>query len=223
MIVIGQPMSIVVTIISKELRELAAARGTILLGVVVATFFSFVLSGSGSVVAAFFAPLLTGMGVAYYGCSQVFLREKTDFVIETLLCSPVTLRDLWLGKTLGVTLFANAFALSVATLTLLAGGDTEYPLLSAVLFLAAVVPLAIACLVGARGYAQLLLGMRESHAVSLGLLMLLILILRVLNQSAQALLVPSNLGTLALGLAVVLVGLALCARLLSPERIVTSL
>lgn len=216
-------MVVIGTILRKELLELAAARGTIMLGVVAAAFFSFVLSGSGSIVAAFLAPLLTGMGVAYYGCGQVFLREKTDSVIETLLCSPVTLRDLWLGKTLAVTLFADAFALGVAALTLIAGGGTAWPMPSAVLLLAAVVPLAIACFVGVRGYAQLLLGMRESHSISLGLLMLLVLILRAVGHSAQAFLVPSHLGLLALGLAAVLVGLTLCARVLGAERIVTSL
>jgi ABC-2 type transport system permease protein len=221
-------MPIVRTVATKELRQLAATRSMLLIGLLSAVFFSLVLSGGEADSPGempLLVPMLVGLSLGYHGSSQLFLREKTGFVIETLLCSPVSLRDLWLGKTLAVTVFGGVFALGVGMLAIvLASVRSGIPVLPdcpAVLFLAVVVPLSVACMAGARGYIQLLLGARESHFASLGMLMAVVLLLGASGFGP----VLTSSTALAVGLiaAAVLFALAWCSRFLSVERIVTSL
>ncbi len=218
-------MTTVWMILRKELKELAATRSMVVMGVIASLFFSLVFSGSGAEETILFAPLLVGLSLGYYGSSLVFLREKQDLVIESLLCSPATLRDLWLGKTLGVTLFAAVFTLGMATLTTalasMRAGSAVVPGEAAIVYLCAVVPLIVACLVGARGYVQLLFGMRESRLISLGFLMIVLFLVRALGVGT-----PSDVGDLVatgLGAAAVLTVLWVGSRFLSPERVVTTL
>ena len=218
---------IVRAIVGKELRELCSTWSMIVMGVVASLFFSLVLSGGGLEGSLFLTPLLVALALGYYGCSQVFLREKTDFVIETFLCSPATLRDLWLGKTLGVTLFAELFALGTVLLTVvfasLRAGSAVILGGVLVVHLVAVLPLVVACLVGARGYVQLLFGMRESQIISMGFLIALILLLRVLGASGETVLALPQVVAAGLAAAGFLVALGACSRFLSVERIVTSI
>ncbi len=221
-------MSVVWTVTVKELRQLMAARSMLPVGILAAVFFSLVLSGGAAESLGrmpLLVPMLVGLSLGYHGSSQVFLREKTDFVIETLLCSPVSLRVLWLGKTLAVTVFGGAFALGVGMLAVfLAFVGTGVPLLPdapAVLFLVLVVPLLVGCMVGARGYVQLLLGARESHLASLGMLMAVVFLLG--PSGLEAALTAWSVLTMGLIASAVLSALAWCSRFLSVERIVTSL
>jgi len=217
----------VLTVLRKEFKELAANRSMVVMGLVAAVFFSVVFSDGGLEGSLVLTPLLVALSLGYYGSSQVFLREKTDFVVETLLCSPATLRDLWLGKTLGVTLVAAIFAVVIVALTVITagvrGGASIVPDVAFALYLAAVVPLAVACLVGARGYAQLLFGMRESHLISMALLLVMILILRVLAGGGASVPALTHVAAAALGAGGLLTSLGWCTRFLSMERIVTTL
>ncbi|MEJ2740332.1 MAG: ABC transporter permease, partial [Dehalococcoidia bacterium] len=54
----------------------------------------------------FFLTTAVGFFVVYMSTSQIFLREKMDRVIETVMCTPLTLREIWLGKVLAVTTFS---------------------------------------------------------------------------------------------------------------------
>ncbi len=221
-------MSIVWTVTVKELWQLIATRSMIVVGAFSGVFFSLVLSdgtADGLKGMLSFVPMLVGLSLGYHGSSQVFLREKTDFVIETLLCSPVSLRDLWLGKTFAVTLFGGAFAVAVGSLAVVLASVRAdvfvLPDCPVLLFLVLVVPLLVGCMVGARGYVQLLLGARESHLASLGMLMTVVLLLGA-SGSGPAL-SSSTVLTMGLIASAVVLALVWCSRFLSVERIVTSL
>ena len=58
--------------------------------------------------------LMLGVFSGYFLSSQAFLGEKTGGTIETLLCSPLPLRDIWLGKVIGVMIPSYAIGLLVA-------------------------------------------------------------------------------------------------------------
>jgi len=216
-------------IVRKELKGMFTSRGMLLRGVGASVFFGFVLFGGGADTALFFAPLLVGLGMAYFGSTEVFLQEKASFVIETLLCSPATLQALWLGKTLAATLFGSMFSLAVGQVVLLAvlhAGALVVPGAGFAVYLVLVVPLMAACFAGLRGYVQLLFGMRESHAISLGLLMLITIVLSVLSGlsvNSPPAFTPGLVAALGFGAAGTLLVLWLCSRFLSVERVVTSL
>jgi len=111
--------------------------------------------------------LPVGVFMGYIFCADAFLREKRDGTIETLLCTPVSLRRLWEGKAIGVAVPAYVMTLISATVTIAAistiAGITVVtePLL--LLHLATIVPVWIVASAGLIGAAQLALGMRENQ------------------------------------------------------------
>ncbi len=228
------------TVFRKELRELAFSRSSVASGVLFAVVFGAMYSlritsdmaatldvSLGSLL--FFLTTLLGVFMGYSFTTQVFLREKMDGVVETLLCSPASLRGLWLGKTLAVTVFAHVLAVASGILTALVTsarlGTIAVPNASVVLYLVCVVPLVIACLVGALGFAQLLLGMKENRVIGLALFIPLFAGLYGLGYSSTGTFVVTwlHVGLVALGTVVVLVVLAWASRFLNRERIVTTL
>ncbi len=233
-------MTSVLIVFRKEFRELALSRSTVAIGILFALLFGAMYSlrltadmplaldlSLGSLL--FFLTMLIGVFLGYSYCSQTFLREKTDLVIETLLCCPVGLRELWLGKTLAVTLFAHVLAIGGGILTALVTGarlgTLVVPNPAVILYLVFVLPLVIACFVGALGFAQLLLGMKENRIIAMALFIPIFAGLYGLGYSATGVFVVTwaRVGILALAAAAVLAGIWWASRFLSRERIVTSL
>lgn len=111
--------------------------------------------------------LLVGVFMGYIFCSDAFLREKRDGTIETLLCTPISLRRIWEGKTVGVAVPAYLMTLLSAVVTaatvsaLTDVAIATEPLLY--LHLAVVVPVWVVASAGFIGAAQLALGMRENQ------------------------------------------------------------
>ncbi|MBP2133552.1 ABC-2 type transport system permease protein [Methanomicrobium sp. W14] len=114
--------------------------------------------------------LVMGIFTGYFFSSQAFLREKTDGTIETILCSPLSLREVWLGKVIGVTVPAYIVSLVIAVILVAAAnfgsGYLVLPSPAMILYLLIVVPVYIGCATGLLGFVQLLLGMRENQIVN---------------------------------------------------------
>lgn len=234
-------MSKAVIVFRKEFRELVCVRSSLITGILFALVFggmySLRLTSSDMPLALdrslgsllFFLATIIGVFLGYSSTSQVFLREKMDQVVETLLCSPAGLRDIWLGKTLAVTLFAHIMAFGTGILASVVTSarlsTVAIPNTAVILYLLCVLPLVVACLVGALGFAQLLLGMKENRIIGLALFIPLFAGLYSVGYTST--------GTLAIGwlevgvVALVAVGilclLAWASSFLSRERIVTSL
>jgi ABC-2 type transport system permease protein len=121
-----------------------------------------VLAGS---IAAIILPV--GVFMGYVFCADAFLREKRDGTIETLLCTPVSLRGLWEGKAAGVAVPAYLMTLvSAAVTAATVSALTDAPVIAEPLLLfhlAAVVPVWVVASAGLIGAAQLVLGMRENQ------------------------------------------------------------
>ena len=233
-------MSRAFIVFRKELRELLGVRSSLFTGIAFALFFggmySLRLTGEmplaldvtlGSLL--FFLTTMIGVFLGYSSTSQIFLREKMDQVVETLLCSPASLREVWLGKTVAVTMFAHVMALGAGVLTSIVTsarmGTMVVPNAAVILYLVGVLPLVIACLVGALGFAQMLLGMKENRIIGLVLFIPIFAGLYGLGYTSTGTLA---IGWLQVGIATLVAVVVLCVlawgtRLLSRERIVTSL
>jgi len=99
-----------------------------------------------------------------FGLSFRFVREKQEGAVETLLCTPLTLRELWLGKVVSLTV--PSYIVSVAsTLALISlRGYTVNALI--VVYLAMVVPVVIASAIGLLGFLYYILGMRQVRTLN---------------------------------------------------------
>jgi len=117
---------------------------------------------------------VTGIFMSYLFSGQVFMREKTEGTIETLLCTPLSLREIWTGKVAGVTV--PAYFLTLVGAGVISGvasairGEIILPSAPAALHVLVVVPAFIAVTVGLLGFVQLLLGMRENQIINMAII-----------------------------------------------------
>jgi ABC-2 type transport system permease protein len=233
-------MSRVAIVLRKEFRELVAARSTVITGIVLSGYFGLTYAvrlGAQTVLPIelslgsllFLLTTVLGVFLGYVFCSQVFLREKMDAVIETLLCSPVTLREIWLGKTLAITALADLLSVASGLLCALVvsyhSGAVVIPNGATIFHVVLVLPMVVACLVGALGFAQLLLGMKENRIIGIVVFAAVFGALFGLGFVSSGGLAVTwlRVGLLGLGAAMVLAGLSYASLRLSKERIVTTL
>jgi len=174
--------------------------------------------------------LVLGIFSGYFLSSQAFLGEKTGGTIETLLCSPLPLRNIWLGKVIGVMVPSYTIALVIAVvIVLLSNVAADFLVLPSpimILFVLVVVPVYIACLIGMLGFIQLLLGMRENQIVNIVLIIVFIAAISIFDSLvAEGLVVMSALvvgGMLMAGILLLAV-IGYMTRILNKEKIVTTL
>lgn len=234
-------MSNKVSIIARrELSDLLFNRSTVIAGALFTTWFSVYhgyavgMAGSEGISDAYAGTLLAmtamvSVFVGYIFSGQAFLFEKVEGIVETLICSPIRLKELWLGKTLGIALPAwvcsLVFCLLFTAIARSIGDASLLPGPGMVAHILIVVPLFTVAAVGTIGIWQLVLGMRENHIVNL--LVFLVLFFAIffsrtlldqgLVSSWQAALVLLVAGLLLLGFTLLL------SRFLSKERIVRSI
>ena len=162
----------------KEMREITSSKGTIISTVFFALWFGLLngqtAAGTTSETLSkqlfFMAPML-GALMGYLLTGTVFSNEKKDGVIETLLCTPLDLRTIWLGKLIGVSIVAYlASLISITFVILLASTAASALLLPSLIIVVQIivtVPLFTAAVVGLIGYSQLLLGMKENTVIGI--------------------------------------------------------
>lgn len=230
-------MNGIFTVARKEAGQVFRSRQLLISAVIVTLVFSTTaipaaLSTGGSAAldrVGFMLLVVIGIFIGYIFSGQAFLREKTEGTIETLLCSPLPLRDIWLGKVIGVTLPAYALTL-VGAAVIVAGtsalaGTPALPSGPMIIHLLVVVPAFIAVAVGMLGLVQLLLGMRENQIINMAVVFLVIF-----SFSASAGLLGAGFqvtwtveGMLLAIALVLLLALRGATRFLDRERIVTTI
>lgn len=232
-------MSSVMTVARKEVRTILTSRQTIISAIIVVVLFSLPMAPAitalgtegGALIdqALFMFPVLIGVFLGYIFAAQIFLREKTDGTIETLLCTPVSLRNLWAGKVVGTVVPAYALTLLGVVLIIGAasslGGGVVLPSLPIVVHLLVVVPAYIAFATGGLGFIQLLLGLKENQIVNVAVIFVVIfsfsLVTGFMNTSFT---IGWGVVGALVAVAVVLLGLlAWATRFLDKERIVTTI
>jgi ABC-2 type transport system permease protein len=185
-------MNGVLVIARKEIRQLTHNTQLMVSAFVMAFVFGAVsgpalmaTGGTGEVIGIdtllFTFGLMIGLLIGYILSGQTFLREKQEGTIETLLAGPLPIKDIWLGKVIGVLIPAYLLTLaSTALMIIFAGfiqGEWLIPSGPIILHLITVVPAFIACGVGILGFIQLLLGMRENQIINIAVIFGLIFLI----------------------------------------------
>jgi ABC-2 type transport system permease protein len=222
----------------KEIQQILKSRNVLASAIIFVVVFGGISSLSTLAGAAAAGPLdqlvftlipVLGIFMGYLLSSQAFLREKQGGVIETLLCSPLSLREIWMGKVIGVTVPAYGITLIAAVLIIALANTfssvTLLPALPVIAHLFTTVPLFIAATVGLLGFAQLLLGLRENQILNFAIIFVLIFLLTI----AQGILGPGfaiswTLVGITLTIAVLLLVITRwLTRFLNKERIVITI
>ena len=225
----------------KEMNEIIRARSQMLAGIFFALWLSVMTAPVIKTVEEsllfdqfnnllFYFVLMPGIFMAYIFSGKVFFNEKREGIIETLLCTPLSMKRIWAGKVLGVTIPAYLIALLTAALITLVANvfSTTIMLPSPAVFLhiILVVPAFIAVAVGLLGFGHLLLGMRENQILNISIFAVIFLALSLANNTmiSGGYVVSGVLVGGMLILAVLLLALiSYLTRYLSKERITTTI
>ena len=233
-------MNRVLVVAAKEIRQLARSKNVLISAVLFIVIFGgmtgpAMLAGRDTAPEQvidqllFYLVLVLGIFAGYLFCGQVFLREKQEGVVETLLCSPLSLREIWLGKVAGIVVPATVLSYLASVIIVLVGsamlGKAVAPSLPVIIHVIAVVPAFIGAGAGLMGFAQLLLGMRENQilnfAIIFGLIFLISFTRELLGPSFA---VTWEVVAVVMALAVLIMLItSWLTRFLSRERIVTTL
>ena len=220
----------------KEMREITSSKGTIISTIFFALWFGLlngqaaegVTSDSLSKQLFFMAPML-GALMGYLLTGTVFSNEKKDGVIETLLCTPLDLRTIWLGKLIGVSVVAYLASLISITFVVLLASMTAnallVPSLVILVHIVVTVPLFTAAVVGLIGYSQLLLGMKENTVIGIFTFLGLFIGLSVAGGlvAGSGSITPLMLFIMFLVAAALLTFTFYLARFLSKEKVITTI
>lgn len=233
-------MNTVLVVASKEMMQIIRSRNLLLSALLFIIVFGMistpaVIAGEGSTPQdrinqlGFYLVLTLGIFTGYIFTGQVFFREKQDRVVETLLCSPLSLRQIWCGKVIGVTAIAYLLTLLSACLIIggasVASGTLLLPAAPVLVHIICIVPLFIAVAVGLIGFLQLLLGMRENQILNVALIFVIIMLISFTGElfGGTVSVTWQMLAALFL-VAVALIGItAYLTRFLDKERIVTTI
>jgi len=231
-------MNMILVVARKEIKNIIRNKGLLFAGLYIGGMFGVLnLLLSGQVLAinntVFSISLPVGVFVGYSFSGSVFLREKREKIIETLLCTPLSLKSIWFGKVLGATIPAYLFSLLSVSLVITVSNIMTRTLLfpsnAILIHVLGVVPVFIASAVSLIGFCQFLLGMRENRII--GFLVILVL-LPFMYPSILTGLIQGNVNVevswfeaeVSLIVSVLLLALTTyLSRYLSKEKIVTTI
>ncbi len=219
----------VTSVVRKETKELLASRYTLVVSIVMSLFFGVVYSsrtGGGSPVVILTS--VVGLFLTYTLAGQLFYGEKMNGSIETLLCSPLSLRTLWAGKVIAVACPAGVLAAvagGIAAAIAAIGRGASLPSAPIIAHVLIVAPLFNATLAGLVGFAQLLFGMRQNRLIGMAIFIplsatLYIFGFRGVGDFGYGWI---SMGTLTAIAIVLLVVVGYLSQFLSRERIVLTL
>jgi ABC-2 type transport system permease protein len=233
-------MNDILVVAQKEVLQIIRSRNLIISALIFIIVFGMIstpafMAGEGTNAAnmvdqlGFYLVLTLGIFTGYIFTGQAFFREKQDRVIETLLCTPLSLRRIWLGKVIGVTITAYLLTLLAACLIVggasYASGTILVPGVLVLVHIIFIVPLFIAVAVGLIGFIQLLLGMRENQILNFALIFVIIMLVTLTGELLGATFSVTGqfLGALFLLAVALLCITAFLTRFLDKERIITTI
>ena len=155
---------IVSIIVKKELRDILRDKSLLSSGLSILFFLALLnltifkhLPLSIDAFVFYIAPIIGVM--LGFNLSNGFVREKRERIIETLLCTPINLPELWLGKVLGLSI-PSWILTAISTISILILKKTVITSII-IVYILTVIPLAIISFIGLLGYLQYVLGMRQ--------------------------------------------------------------
>lgn len=179
-------MNLVLSVAKREMKALVRNKRTVFSVVTFIVAWGFISlprltgrlgSAGGTGNSVFLLSTLLCVYTGFILSAQAFLGEKKESRIGTLLCTPLTIRQFWLGKVIGVVIPSYALGiivtLGVGAVFSVTGGGISVPPAPVFIYLFFLLPLLLACIVGLLGLLQLILGMRENRIVNIVIMILL--------------------------------------------------
>ena len=233
-------MNKILVVAKKEMKGIIKTKSQMLVGIFFALWFSVMTAPVVKTVEEsavfdqfnnllFYFVLMLGIFMGYLFSGRVFFNEKREGIIETLLCTPLSLREIWSGKVVGVTIPAYLIALLAAALiTVIANVFSASMLLPSpaiLLHIFLVVPAFIAAAVGLLGFGHLLLGMRENQIINISIFIVIFFALSLAKNVIGGGYVVSwvAIGAMLVVVVLLLALISYLTRYLSKERIVTTI
>lgn len=231
-------MNMTLVVARKEVKNIIRNKGLLIGGLWIGGMFgvlNVLLSGQvfSFINTVFSVALLVGVFVGSMFSAQVFLREKREKIIETLLCTPLSLKSIWFGKVLGATIPAYLFSLLSAALVIIISNvmmrSLLLPSLAILTHILGVVPVFITSAISLIGFCQFLLGMRENKIISY---LIILILFPFMYPSISSGLIQGNMNVVVswpevvvcLIVSVLLLSLTTyLSRYLSKEKIVTTI
>jgi len=121
-----------------------------------------------------YTPLIIGLMIGF-SLSNNIVREKREGVIETILCSPMKLKELWLGKTLSISIISTIITI-LSTYAILSLDNYRLNFIT-IFYILITIPLFILASIGLLSLIYFYLGMRQIQIVNYILFMSIFLIL----------------------------------------------
>jgi ABC-2 type transport system permease protein len=208
----------------KELNGIIRTRSQMLVGIFFALWFSVmtapvIMTAEESLVFDQFNNLL------FY-----FVLMLGIFTAYLFLCTPLSMRQIWAGKVLGVTIPAYLIALLAAVLiTVIANifaASILLPSPAILLHIFLVVPAFIAVAVGLLGFGHLLLGMRENQILNISIFIAIFFAFSLVNKtviSGGYAVSWVMVGEMLIVAVLLLALISYLTRYLNKERIVTTI
>jgi ABC-2 type transport system permease protein len=233
-------MNKIFIVAEKEMNEIIRTRSQMLVGIFFALWFSVMTAPVVKTVEEslvfdqfnnllFYFVLMLGIFMAYLFSGKVFFNEKREGIIETLLCTPLSMRQIWAGKVLGVTIPAYLIALLAAALITVIANIFSTPMLlpshAILLHIFLVVPGFVAVAVGLLGFGHLLLGLRENQILNISIFIVIFFALSLANNVTRGGYVVSlaMVGAMLIVAVLLLALISYLTRYLNKERIVTTI
>ena len=234
-------MNKILIVSEKEMNGIIRTRSQMIVGIFFALWFSamaapIIMMVEESAVfdqfnnMLFYFVLIPSIFMAYRFSGKVFFNDKREGIIETLLCTPLSLRQIWAGKVLGATIPAYMIALLVAALiTVIANvfaASLLLPSPAVFLHIFLVVPAFIAVAVGLLGFGHLLLGMRENQILNIWIFFAIFFAFLLANKnviSGGYAVSGVMVGGMLIVAVLLLALISYLTRYLSKERIVTTI
>jgi len=168
-----EKLNIISVVVKKEVKEISSSRRSLIVSAVFAGWFGFMFSsnmvqaGISLDLGLYVLGLTLAAFISFVLSAQIFLREKFNNTIIDLLCTPLDLREILMGKVLGVFIFAYGFSLLSVVLMLFAryqqSGYFSFPSLPLIFHIFINVPLFIIFAISLNGLIQLMLGIKENR------------------------------------------------------------
>ncbi len=216
-------------IVWKELREtirdksLLSSLLSVLMFIVLLSVTSVNKLGIDVEVLVFYMAPCIGVMVGF-SLSSRFMKEKLEGVVETLLCTPLSLRSLWLGKVIGLTI--PSYTITIASMIVIIVLNRYVLSGIIIIYLFMVVPVVIAAAIGLLGFLYYVLGMRQVQALNYVVFFTLFTVLFIAIRRLAATSSVMSWGTIMTMLAMSSIVLGIITYLvtyLNKERIVTTI
>ncbi|AGG06798.1 ABC transporter permease [Dehalococcoides mccartyi] len=230
-------MKNILTVAKKEMRDNFSNKGMLIQALIMPLLFGFLYSNNLSSQTGlglslngvvFYLSIMISAFMSYMFLSQAFVMEKYTRTIESLMCTPLSLRDILLGKVLGVSASTYPFVLLAVLIPIVRTGleNGEFILPSLAIFIQVlfVTPLVILGFVNLMGFLNLYVGLKEYRILNL------IVFVPMFGLMGAGIGLASNIDAqwtlvgIVAGVALLLLGISTyLTRFLNRERIVTTL